>query len=103
MKPFLSIAAALALSFLAEGCVSLGMSQQKSETTYTIAANLTAAVISTYSTERAGQACEADNLEYGTVISTRNVADGVDYGPADTAHKLVLHNGAKLNPAACGS
>lgn len=76
--------AALALS----GCVSLGLSQADSEAAYTAAAIASNAFLISgkATTDAKTQLCAVDVENYGILVSTRNVADGVAYGPADTAH-----------------
>lgn len=85
------------------GCVSLGLSQQDSETGYTLAA--TAADVFLLSgkanADSAGQVCLGDTVNYRTLAATRNVADGVNYAPADAAHKVLQSDGAKLAPVQC--
>lgn len=102
-KLIYGVFAGLMVATALSGCVSLGMSQQDSETTYTVAANVTAVVLASgkYNGDQAGQACEADNLEYNILISTRNVADNVNYLPADTAHVKLHAAGIAFNPVVC--
>jgi hypothetical protein len=96
---FLAGACALALS----GCVSLGLSQASSEKLYTDAAIAADLYLQSghVTGTAAGQICLGDNANYRVLISTRNVADGVDYAPADNAHAAVQADGFKLNPVQC--
>lgn len=94
----------LAVGVLADalsGCVSLGMSQAQSEQAYTIGAGLTdvAIELGKLTPENTSTACTVDNLNYNTLVSTRNVADGVNYGPTNAAHAKLQADGAKLSPA----
>lgn len=91
------------LGLAMSGCVSAGISQQDSETTYTLAAigadvALTSGQINPAS---AGQICLVDNADYKILAATRNVADGVNYVPADNAHAALQADGAKLAPVQC--
>lgn len=97
---------ALYLGFVAValgGCVSLGLSQQDSETTYTLSA--TAADVYLISGKAngdgAGQVCLGDTVTYRTLTATRNVADGVNYDPANNAHAALQRDGARLNALQC--
>lgn len=85
------------------GCVALGMSQQDSETDYTGAAILSDVYLLSgkATADSAGQACLADTLEYRTLTATRNVADNVNYAPADKAHAALQKDGARLNTVSC--
>ena len=95
------IVPALALSLA--GCVSLGVSQQDSETAYTVStiAGDVFLLSGQANGVMAGQACVADMATYRILIATRNVADNVSYVPADSAHLTLQKDGAKLNPAQC--
>lgn len=86
------------------GCVSLGVSQQDSETAYTLAATASDVFLLSgkASADAAGQVCLGDIVAYRILSSTRNVADNVSYTPADSAHAALLHDGAKLAPDKCG-
>ena len=105
MKSFLYSCAAFALfvasGVMLSGCVSLGLSQQQSETAYTVAAIASDVFIGSGKAtgDVAGQICLADNASYKILIATRNVADGVNYAPADNAHAQLHADGAKLNPS----
>lgn len=101
MKHYLLCAALLAVSL--GGCVSLGLSQQDSETAYTIATiGGDAFILSGKATpDQAGQACVADNVTYNILVSSRNIADGVNYSPADNAHAALQRDGARLAPDKC--
>lgn len=84
------------------GCVSLGMSQQASETAYTAGAGISDGLIVSgeVSPKTVGSICTGDSLSYGIVTATRNKADGVNYAPADNAHGKLQSDGKPLN-AAC--
>jgi hypothetical protein len=101
MKRLLLIGAVAA--FALGGCVSLGESQQDSETQYTLAAIASdTGFLSGYVTPKdAGLICLADAANYKILASTRNVADGVNYAPADNAHAALQADGNKLNPVQC--
>ena len=105
MKRILLCAAFAAMALGGSGCVSLGLSQQDSETAYTVATIAgDAFILSGKATpDAAGQACVADNVAYRILASTRNVADGVSYGPADGAHAALQHDAAKLAPDKCSA
>lgn len=100
MQRFLIVCA---VGFSLAGCVSLGESQQDSETQYTLAAIASdTGFLSGYVTPKdAGLICLADAANYKILASTRNVADNVNYAPADNAHAALQDDGNKLNPAQC--
>lgn len=98
MKRFLAIGlVAISLG----GCVSAGMSQQASETAYTTGALLADGTIlfGDVSAKAIGDICTGDDLSYGVVVSTRNIADGVTYAVADNAHGKLQSDGKPKNPA----
>lgn len=101
MKRLQLLASTAMFGLALTGCVSLGMSQAQSEQAYTIGAGLTdtAIVLGKLTPENVGTACTVDGLNYNTLISTRNVADGVNYAAADNAHAKLQTDGSKYSPA----
>lgn len=95
----LVVLSALALS----GCVSLGLSQADSETTYTLAAIAadTAILSGQLNPVATGQICLIDNANYRILIATRNVADMTSYSASDSAHATLQKDGARLNASQC--
>lgn len=101
MKHLLT-AAALSVAVLSTtlyGCVSLGIKPQDSETTYTVAAIAADIFVTSGKAtgDAVGQICTGDKAAYKVLTATRNIADGVNYAPADGAHATLQSDGAKLN------
>lgn len=99
-RSFLLISTAL-VGLTLTGCVSLGMSQAQSETAYTVGAGITDGLVvaGKMTPDLVGGACSTDNINYGILVSTRNIGDGANYTLADNAHKKLQTDGAKLNGA----
>lgn len=91
------------LAVCVSGCVSAGLSQQDSETTYTLAAIGADVALGSGQVNgvSAGQICLVDNANYKILAATRNIADNVNYAPADAAHKALQTDGARLNSTQC--
>lgn len=104
MKMKILLAAAiLCTAPLVTGCVSLGMSQADAEKAYTAGATLTdgAILLGKLTPEYVGTACTVDNLNYGNLAATRNIADGAGTleAASDAIHAKLQTDGAKFNPA----